>query len=93
MNLTMLQNTSGNLSWALDNKTLFYITKDKIDRPYRLWRHRIGTDPSLDVSVHQEDDEQFTIGIHRSRDDKLLLLSAGDFLIYTQVIIEKVAIR
>lgn len=53
-----VQNTSGNLTWALDNQTLFYVTKDKIDRPFQLWRHRIGTDPSEDVTVFREDDEQ-----------------------------------
>lgn len=72
-----MQNTSGNLTWALDNRTLFYVTKDKIDRPFKLWRHRIGSDPKDDVAVFQEDDEQYTIRIHRSRDDKLLLLSTG----------------
>ena len=76
-----LQNTAGNLTWALDNQTLFYVTKDKIDRPFKLWRHRIGRDPADDVPVFQEDDEQFTIHIHRTRDDKLLLLSTGEPLL------------
>ncbi|KAK9810609.1 hypothetical protein WJX73_004170 [Symbiochloris irregularis] len=72
-----ITNTSGNLTWALDNRTLFYVTKDKIDRPYKLWRHRIGTDPKDDIGVFQEDDEQYNIGVGRTRDDKLLLLSTG----------------
>ncbi len=44
-----LQETAGNVAWANDNKTLFYVTKDKLDRPFkvsvaRLHYHRlVGT--------------------------------------------------
>lgn len=31
-----LQDTAGNVAWANDNKTLFYVTKDKLDRPYKV---------------------------------------------------------
>ncbi len=32
----MAQDTAGNVAWANDNKTLFYVTKDKLDRPYKV---------------------------------------------------------
>ena len=35
----MLQDTAGNVVWANDNKTLFYVTKDKLDRPFKVPRH------------------------------------------------------
>ena len=28
--------TAGSFAWALDNKTLFYVTKDALDRPYKV---------------------------------------------------------
>ncbi len=31
-----LQETAGNVAWANDNKTLFYVTKDKLDRPFKV---------------------------------------------------------
>ena len=31
-----LQDTAGNVAWASDNKTLFYVTKDKLDRPFKV---------------------------------------------------------
>jgi oligopeptidase B len=30
------QNTSGDFVWANDNSTLFYVTKDELDRPFKV---------------------------------------------------------
>ena len=38
--------TSGNLVWASDNATLFYGMKDESLRPYKIFRHRVGTPAS-----------------------------------------------
>ena len=34
-----VQDTAGNVAWANDNKTLFYVTKDKLDRPFKVRPH------------------------------------------------------
>ena len=39
--------------WANDNRTLFYTTKDALDRPNKLWRSVIG-DASEDELVFHE---------------------------------------
>ena len=31
-----MQETAGSVAWANDNRTLFYVTKDKLDRPYKV---------------------------------------------------------
>lgn len=31
-----VQDTAGNVAWANDNTTLFYVTKDKLDRPFKV---------------------------------------------------------
>ena len=156
-----IADTAGNVAWASDNKTLFYVTKDKLDRwggaavqggggrggggggggagggggrgrrvcvccrshplslshclrwrtawlrrrarccapcrpyllprpppparrpcrppdrPYKVWRHVIGSDPSADACVYHEEDESFYIGISRSRSEQLLYIHAG----------------
>ncbi|KAL4433270.1 hypothetical protein ABPG77_003318 [Micractinium sp. CCAP 211/92] len=71
-----IPDTAGNVAWA-DNKTLFYVTKDALDRPHKVWRHVIGSDPSDDVCVYCEDDESFYIGISRSRSERLLYIHSG----------------
>jgi len=41
---------------AADNKTLFYTVDDAAKRPYRLYRHALGSDPKDDALVFEEKD-------------------------------------
>ncbi|KAI3426332.1 hypothetical protein D9Q98_008705 [Chlorella vulgaris] len=72
-----IPDTAGNFAFANDSKTLFYVTKDKLDRPHKVWRHVIGTDPAADVCVFHEADDSFYLGIGRSRSERLLYIHAG----------------
>lgn len=74
-----IPDTDGSFAWSTDNKTLFYITKDALDRPYKVWRHLIGTDPSDDVLVYHETDEAFYLGIGLSRSEKYIYIHSGNF--------------
>ena len=62
------------VAWAPDNKTLFYATTDPAKRPFRLFRHTAGTDPSTDARLYEEKDERFRVGVFRSR--------SGDYLFF-----------
>lgn len=70
-----IPHTSGNVRWATDNQTLFYTTLDETQRPYRLYRHRLGTDPAQDTLLYQEDDGAFFAAITRSKSKKYLFLT------------------
>lgn len=70
--------TAGSVAWAADNQTLFYVTKDKLDRPYKVWRHVVGTDPDTDVLVFHEEDEAFYVGIGESRTNDVILIHSGE---------------
>ena len=48
------QETAGGMAWANDNKTLFYVTKDSLDRPFKVWRHVLGSKPTDDTLVFHE---------------------------------------
>jgi len=61
------------VAWAAENKTLFYTTTDPAKRPFRLYRHRSGTDPKNDALLYEEKDEMFRLGIQRSRSRAYLL--------------------
>jgi oligopeptidase B len=65
------------VAWAADNKTLFYTVDDAAKRPYRLYRHALGSDPKDDTLVFEEKDEMFRVNVHRSRSLKVLFLVAG----------------
>ncbi len=54
--------------WAADNRTVFYVVEEEqAKRPYRLYRHVVGTDPAKDTLVYEEKDEMFELEVSRSR--------------------------
>ena len=64
-----------NVTWATDNKTIFYVTEDAVTkRSDKFFRHVLGSDKS-DL-IYEEKDELFDIGVSRSRDKAVILLGA-----------------
>ncbi|WBB65507.1 S9 family peptidase [Micromonospora sp. WMMD812] len=61
-------------AWSSDASVLFYVTVDDAWRPYRVWRHTIGSSATDDVVVHQEDDERFWVGVELTRSEKFILV-------------------
>jgi len=64
-------------AWAADHQTFFYVRRDAAQRPYQLWRHRVGTPADADVLVYTEADERFFLSVGSSKDEKVLLLHLG----------------
>jgi protease II len=63
------------LTWAADNKTIFFVTEDTAKRDHRLWRYTLGDkEPTL---LYEEKDELFTVNVDRSRDGKIVFLGIG----------------
>ena len=60
--------------WSADENYLFYTTLDAAHRPWKLWRHRMGTDQADDVCLHTEEDEAFYLGIGRTRSREWLVM-------------------
>jgi oligopeptidase B len=67
-------------AWSQDGSTLFYTTVDEAWRPYKVWRHRIGTGATEDVMVYQESDERFWLNIGVSRSERFIVLDIGSRL-------------
>ena len=66
------------LTWAADNKTIFYVTEDATTkRSDTLHRHVLG---GADDVVYHENDERYEMGVGRTRDDKYLLLNLESHL-------------
>jgi oligopeptidase B len=73
-------NTSHGCAWSLDGSALFYVTVDDAWRPYRVWRHLLGTPTADDVVVFEESDEKFWLGVGTSRDEKWLVIGTSSKL-------------
>lgn len=61
------------LEWANDSETIFYVTLDAAQRPYKLFRHKIGTDILQDKLIFHEEDDSFYLYFYKSRDDAFIL--------------------
>lgn len=70
-----LENTEGQVVWANDNKTVFYVKKDlQTLLGYQVFRHELGSAQSQDVLVYEEQDSSFFMGLGKSRDEALIII-------------------
>jgi len=67
-------------AWSIDASALFYVTVDAAWRPYRVWRHTVGTPATDDVIVWEEKDERFWVGVALTRSERYLCISAASKL-------------
>jgi oligopeptidase B len=76
-----IENTTGGATWASDNKTLFYSRKDEVTlRPDRIYKHKLGSNPSEDVVVYFEKDDTFNVSVYKSKSKKYLIISSESTL-------------
>lgn len=61
------------IEWTNDSGTIFYGTLDEAKRPFKLFCHKIGTDPAQDVLIFHEEDETFFLFFHKTRDELYIL--------------------
>jgi oligopeptidase B len=72
-----IENTTGGITWANDNKTVFYTKKDPITlRSSQIYRHVLGTDPAKDVMIYEEKDDTFGCSIYKTKSRKFLMISS-----------------
>jgi oligopeptidase B len=77
----VIPDVTGNVTWALDNETLFYGRQDpETLRSYQIWRHKLGTDPADDTLVFEEKDETFRCYVGRTKSDRYLVISSSQTL-------------
>ena len=73
----VLENVTGNLTWANDNATLFYGKQDPDTlRAFQVFRHRLGHDPSSDVLVFEEEDETFSTAVFKTKSKQYLMIAS-----------------
>jgi oligopeptidase B len=73
---TTIQNTTGQASWANDNKTVFFSRKDATLRPFQIWRQNIHDEQSIHL-VYEEKDPTFVCYVDKSKSDKYLFIASS----------------
>ena len=71
-----IPNVAG-VEWANDSSTMFYTAIDKTFPPTRVYRHKLGDNPSHDILIYEEHDPQyFYLNLNRSANAKYILITS-----------------
>ncbi|MBU2580563.1 MAG: S9 family peptidase [Alphaproteobacteria bacterium] len=74
----VIPDTNGNMVWANDSKTLFYVRIDQNHRPRSVYRHKLGTSASDDVLVYEEATTTFYVSLGQTQSAKFIVVTAHD---------------
>ncbi len=73
--------TTGEVAWANDNKTIFYTRKNPVTlRSEKIFSHTISANPGSDPLVFFESDETFSANVSRTKSGEYLLISSSSTL-------------
>ena len=75
-----IPDTYAGCAWSLDGSAVFYTTVDDAWRPYRVWRHRIGTPAAEDTMVFEEPDERFHVWVSLTRSESYVMIRSASVL-------------
>ncbi|MDB3903639.1 S9 family peptidase [Candidatus Pelagibacter sp.] len=73
-----IEETSGSITFSLDDQYIFYSKLDENHRPRKIYRHKLGTKVQDDQLIFEEKSEAFTVGIYLSSDDKYFFINSSD---------------
>ncbi len=70
--------TSGGITFSLDDKYIFYSKLDENHRARKIYRHKIGDFDTDDELIFEEKSEAFTVSIGISSDEKYYFINSSD---------------
>ncbi len=70
--------TSGGITFSLDDKYIFYSKLDEKHRARKIYRHEIGNYKDEDALIFEEKSEAFTVSIGLSSDEKYYFINTSD---------------
>ncbi len=73
-----IEETSGSITFSLDDQYFFYSKLDEFHRPRKIFRHKIGSSVKDDELIFEEKNEAFTVGISLSSDEKYFFITTSD---------------
>ena len=73
-----IKETSGGITFSLDDKYIFYSKLDENHRARKIYRHEIGNYKDEDKLIFEEKSEAFTVSIGLSSDEKYYFINTSD---------------
>ncbi|WP_421708213.1 S9 family peptidase [Algihabitans sp.] len=74
----VISGSNGAFAWSGDGRHLFYVVLDDNHRPYRVYRHRLGSTQDEDALVYEEQDPGFFVGLVESESRHFVMISTHD---------------
>ena len=73
-----IEDTSGGITFSLDDKFIYYSKLDQFHRPRKIFRHQIGSPVANDKLIFEEKSDAFTVGINLTSDEKYFIITSSD---------------
>jgi oligopeptidase B len=72
-----IENTTGSSTWANDNKTLFYASKNEQTlRSENVYKHVLNTNPENDTLVFHELDATFNVTVYKTKSRQFIIIAS-----------------
>ena len=73
-----IEDTTGGITFSLDDKFIYYSKLDQNHRPRKIFRHKIGDSIKNDELIFEEKSEAFSVGLSLSSDEKYFFIITSD---------------
>lgn len=73
----LIERSYPGLAWSADCRYLFYLVPDEMNRPFQVWRHRLGTDAAQDELVYAEGDARYELTLEGSRSGAFAIIESA----------------
>lgn len=74
----VIPNTRGDVVWANDSRTVFYVRLDDNHRPRFVFRHTLGTPVEDDALVFEEPNNAYYVGLDQTQSGRFILIDSHD---------------
>ncbi len=72
-----IENTTGSSSWANDNKTLFYASKNEQTlRSENVYKHTLNSNTENDILVYHELDDTFNVSVYKTKSRQFIIIAS-----------------
>ena len=74
----VIPDTGGDIVWAADSRTLYYVRRDDNHRPHSVWRHTLGNNVDTDEQVYEEPDPAFFVSLGQTQSRRFVVIAAHE---------------
>jgi oligopeptidase B len=74
----LIRDTTGSVIWTADSTGFLYTALDENHRPFRVRLHRLGTPAEADVTIFEDADPGWFVGLHETQAGRFAVIAVRD---------------